>query len=261
MRRVPQGHDLQFYYVKLTPGESIKIFNEPGRIYYENNEPDNMVHHTTENIIKDLIRVKENLNRIPTKELYTKHGSMGLATVCRRFGTWNKALKEVFGSINKEFHGVTEGPCAFCGKKTRRQMSHLKKIKNIFCTRSCAASFNNKLKRKSRRSKCEKMLFDLLCKEFPKLNILNNDKIMLKGLEADIAIPSLNLAIEWNGIVHYKPIYGQKKLTNVQNLDKKKIQLANQLNIHLIVVPDLVSDKKTVYRAFHDICKIINNLK
>ncbi len=153
-------------------------------------------------------------------------------------------------------------PCTYCGKEVSRTKSQFSRSKknNVFCNRSCAASFNNTLKRKSRRSRCEKLLCDLLQKEFPNLEILANDKALLGGYELDIAIPSLSLAIEWNGIVHFKPIYGQAKLSKIQQRDVEKQQKAIAKGINLIVVPDLVSTDKRVREAFVSISKTIRQL-
>lgn len=101
---------------------------------------------------------------------------------------------------------------------------------------------------------------NLLVKEFPNLKILPNDKTMLDGLEADIAIPSLKLAIEWNGIVHFKPIYGQQKLDKVKNKDTEKLKIASNKNINLIVIPDLISNDKILNQAFNDVKEIIKKL-
>jgi len=150
--------------------------------------------------------------------------------------------------------------CSNCRKYIHRIPSQLKIVKNSFCNSSCAATYNNKLKRKSRRSKIEIKFYNLLVKEFPNLSILSNDKTMLDGLEADIAIPSLKLAIEWNGIVHFKPIYGQTKLDNIQNNDTKKLEIASNKNINLIVIPDLVSNDKILQKAFNDVKNIIKKL-
>lgn len=150
-------------------------------------------------------------------------------------------------------------PCGNCGKLVTRTKSETLSSKsgNIFCNSSCAASYNNTLKRKSRRSKCEIMLYSLLKQEFPNTKILANDKTILQGYEIDIAIPEINIGIEWNGIVHYEPIYGDKKLTEIQARDAKKKLLAQEKNIELIIIPDLVSSAKYVKEAFNNICKII----
>ena len=127
----------------------------------------------------------------------------------------------------------------------------------MFCDHSCSASYNNRLKRKSRRSACEQKLLDLLRAHFPDLHFEPNDKAMLDGLEIDIAIPDLMIGIEWNGIVHFKPIYGQTKLTRIQEIDAEKQRLATEKGISLIVIPDLVSTDAMIKRAFKDIVPII----
>lgn len=152
--------------------------------------------------------------------------------------------------------------CEICKKNFIKTKSQAKKSKSgkHFCSQSCAATYNNKLKRKSRRSKIEKKFYNLLVKEFPTLNILPNDKIMLDGLEIDVAIPELKLGIEWNGIVHFKPIYGKTKLNKIQSIDAKKLKIASNKNINLIVIPDLVSNDNILKQAFKDVKTIINDL-
>lgn len=115
-------------------------------------------------------------------------------------------------------------------------------------------------KRNSRRSKVEKALFDLLEAEFPQHHFYANDKTMLDGFEVDIAVPDLNLGIEWNGIVHFKPIYGQEKLSKIQLRDQKKQKIAEKKNISLIVISDLVSTAARVNEAFVQTSKIIRSL-
>ncbi len=152
--------------------------------------------------------------------------------------------------------------CCTCNKSLEIKLREVKKskTKRFFCSKSCAATYNNKLKRKSRRSKIEAKFYNLLVKEFPNLNILANDKTMLDGLEVDIAVPSLKLAIEWNGIVHFKPIYGQTKLDKIQNKDTEKLKIAANKNINLIVILDLVSNDKILKQAFSQCKDIISKL-
>jgi len=152
--------------------------------------------------------------------------------------------------------------CGNCNKSIEIKLGELKKSKSgkSFCSHSCAASYNNKLRRKSRRSKIEIKFYNLLVKEFPNLDILHSDKTMLDGYEADVAIPSLKLAIEWNGIVHFKPIYSQTKLDKIQTRDVEKLKIASNKDINLIVIPDLVSNDKILKQAFNDVKVIINNL-
>lgn len=161
-----------------------------------------------------------------------------------------------------EYKSKTENitkPCAWCNKSVTRPLSQFKKSKSerLFCNQSCACSFNNTQKRKCHRSKSEKLLFQKIADAFPDLEIIPNDKTILDGYEADIAIPEINLCIEWNGIVHYQPIYGQAKLNAIQQRDADKRRIAQEKNIDLIVVPDLVSTEKYVNEAFQKIKAII----
>ena len=152
--------------------------------------------------------------------------------------------------------------CGNCKKTVETRPSILSSSKSgkVFCNKSCAATYNNKLKRKSRRSKIEAKFYNLLVQEFPNLDILPNDKTMLDGYEIDVSIPELKLAIEWNGIVHFRPIYGQTKLDKIQIRDKEKLKIATDKNINLIVIPDLVSNDKILKQAFNDVKAIISKL-
>ena len=154
------------------------------------------------------------------------------------------------------------GSCGWCDQPVERYKNQAKRSLsgNIFCSRSCSASFNNTKKRKSKRSKCEKMLFNLLSETYPTLDLVANGKSMLDGLECDVEIASLKLGIEWNGIVHYKPIYGEQKLLAIQSIDERKQSLAQEKGVRLIVIPDLVSSEKYVKEAFRDIRRIIDEL-
>lgn len=152
--------------------------------------------------------------------------------------------------------------CHVCSKSFIGRPKDIKNSKSgyNFCSRSCSATFNNKQKRKSRRSKCEQKLINLITSHYPQLSIQSNDKTMLGGLEVDIAIPSLNLAIEWNGIVHFKPIYGEEKLRRIQQIDQQKLFLATAKNINLVVIPDMVSTNQHVSASFQQIKYIIDDL-
>lgn len=151
--------------------------------------------------------------------------------------------------------------CSWCNKTIFTKQYYVNKSKSgrMFCNRSCAASFNNTQRRKSRRSKSEILLATLLKAEFPNIQIIENDKTMLDGLEIDIAFPCLKLGIEWNGIVHFQPIYGETKLNKIQNIDNKKQIIAQQKGIELIIVPDLVSRASYVKEAFLNISRIIRS--
>lgn len=177
---------------------------------------------------------------------------------------YHKKIYKNYCSIQCKLIGYNQQvttSCKWCGEIITKGKNEIKKSLsgNIFCSRSCSASFNNTQKRKSRRSKCEKKLFDLLIESLPYVEFIPNDKKLLDGYEIDIAIPDLKLGIEWNGIVHYKPIYGLEKLKKIQQNDAIKQKLAIEKEIELITIPDLVSNDKYIKEVFFKIKEIITN--
>ena len=128
--------------------------------------------------------------------------------------------------------------CKNCNKTIIKSQNQIKKSKsgNTFCCRSCSTTYNNTHKKQGyRRSKIEIWIEHELIKLYPNLSILFNDKYEI-GSEIDIYIPSLNLAFELNGIFHYKPIFGENKLTKIINNDSKKFYLCQQKNINLCII-------------------------
>ena len=70
---------------------------------------------------------------------------------------------------------------------------------------------------------------------YPNLEIQFNRRDII-GRELDIFFPTLNLAVEISGIFHYKPIFGEDKLSKIQNSDALKVKLCKEHGIHLIVL-------------------------
>ena len=119
---------------------------------------------------------------------------------------------------------------------------------------------NAYVRQQKRRSKCEIYLCQLIKDEFPNLKIVPNERKILNGYEIDVAIPSLNFGIEWNGKCHYFPIYGEEKLKIIQQRDSEKQEIAKSKNFNLVVVPDLVSNRPFVEKVYIDISKMIKEL-
>lgn len=126
--------------------------------------------------------------------------------------------------------------CGNCGKEFKKSQNQIKKTSNNFCSKSCAATYNNTHKTKGiRRSKLEIYLEKELRVIYPELIIDFNQTNTINS-ELDIYIPSLKLAFELNGIFHYEPIYGQDKLNQVQNNDTRKIQACIERNIEFCII-------------------------
>ena len=123
-----------------------------------------------------------------------------------------------------------------CEKEFDKLYCELKKSPNSFCSRSCAATYNNKNKTHgTRRSKLEIYLEEELKIKYNKLEIHFNRKDTINS-ELDIYIPSMKLAFELNGIFHYEPIYGDKKLNQIQNNDTRKFQACLEKGIEMCII-------------------------
>lgn len=124
-------------------------------------------------------------------------------------------------------------PCKQCNQLTLKQKDI---ATNVFCSRSCAATYNNLHKTKgNRRSKLEAWLEEKLNVLYPDLVIEYCNKAAING-ELDIYVPSLQLAFELNGIYHYEPIHGQGKLDQVQSNDHRKFQACIEHGIELVIM-------------------------
>lgn len=151
---------------------------------------------------------------------------------------------------------TVEVTCKNCGKLFYKQYSQYLKTPNHFCSSSCAATYNNKHKSSgNRRSKLEEWLEKQLKELYPSINFLFNDKTAINS-ELDIFIPSLNLAFELNGIFHYEPIYGDRKLNLIKENDKNKFQLCQQNKISLCII-DTTSQKHFSVQSSEKFLKII----
>lgn len=97
------------------------------------------------------------------------------------------------------------------------------------------------------RSKDEIKLFELISNIVPALS----NHIIKDGWDSDIFIPSLNIAIFWNGPWHYKEM-GIKghSLKQVQNRDKIKTALFESIGIKVIVYEDRYFSPETALKSF-----------
>lgn len=167
------------------------------------------------------IEVKYALGILP---IPSKSNNTGCLKYC------SKKCKGV--SMNTE----AEYTCTHCSTKVVKKACEVRKVKNIFCSRSCAATYNNLNKKTgNRRSKLEVWLEAQLNVMYPELAIEYCNKAAING-ELDIYVPSLRLAFELNGIYHYEPIHGQGKLDQVQSNDGRKFQACIEHDIELVIM-------------------------
>lgn len=151
--------------------------------------------------------------------------------------------------------------CANCGKEFIIKKSQAIKSYsgNNFCCLSCAASYNNTHKMKGcTRSKLEIYIEQKLSEKYPQLEILYNDKTAILS-ELDIYIPKLKLAFELNGVFHYEPIFGESKLTRIQQNDANKFQKCQQNGISLCII-DTSSQSYFKEQTSNKFLKIIQDI-
>lgn len=95
----------------------------------------------------------------------------------------------------------------------------------------------------NRLSGTEKIALKFIEEIFPNKIVRTRDRNTIKNprtnayLELDFYLPEINLAIELNGITHYKPIYGQDKFLRQQRNDELKRKLCKKQGITLIEIP------------------------
>lgn len=149
--------------------------------------------------------------------------------------------------------------CKHCGKEIKCSNKNTIRIRNVFCSKSCSATYYNTHKTVGhRRSKLEKWMETNLMELYPTLDI-NFNKTDAINSELDIYIPSLKLAFELNGIFHYEPIYGKDKLEKIKNNDTRKFQacLENGIELCIIDTSKIVYLKESTARP---ILNVITNI-
>ena len=204
---------------------------------------------TKEMVIEDVKRLYK-----ATEEEGKSYPSLKLAFLDKSYPyVTDKYVRKFFGScieMSKELDlpiKVTSTKmyrCAHCGKEVIKWISEVTNgpTTNVFCNRSCAATYNNTHKTKGTRvSKLERYLQEVLPLRH-NIEFKFNSKEEINS-ELDIYIPSLKLAFELNGIFHYEPVYGQDKLDKIINNDKLKFKACHEAGISLCVI-DTTSQKK-----------------
>lgn len=159
--------------------------------------------------------------------------------------------------------------CKSCGKTiSLRNVSGFCKIcsnKYRFISQETREKLSNAGKKSAqvqkniKRSKNEILFSNLIHKSF--IDSIDNEAIF-NGWDADIIIPSLRIAILWNGLWHYKEITGQLK--QVQNRDKIKYNEIIKLGYMPYIITDLgkFSKEKCLFefKRFNEFLIMLKNL-
>lgn len=114
-----------------------------------------------------------------------------------------------------------------------------------------------KMASKVKRSKNEIIFSNMCIKYFGKNNVLTNPR-MFNGFDADVVIQTRKIAIEWNGLWHYKKVRKDHKFEQTKARDKLKSKYIRSKGYHLIKIKDIRSFRKNTAKvAFEKILDII----
>ncbi len=158
---------------------------------------------------------------------------------------------------------LSETICNQCGKKVMMRPDKIRLKPLHFCNKSCSTTYHNSHKSYGyRRSKLEVWLESNLLSKYPGLEFHFNRTDSINS-ELDIYVPSLELAFELNGPVHYEPIYGKEKLKRIKNNDNRKFQacLERQIELCIIDVSKIRYFKESTSKPVLDIIVDIINKK
>lgn len=149
--------------------------------------------------------------------------------------------------------------CKQCNVEFLKHPCEIKKTTNNFCSYSCSGIYNSTHKNHGiRRARLEAWLESQLNILYPNLEIKYN-YILPNRCELDIYIPSLSLAFELNGIFHYEPIFGEEKLEQTKERDKRKFKHCFDCNIGLCVI-DTSKQKRFTPKSSQEFLDIIVNI-
>jgi len=162
---------------------------------------------------------------------------------------------EALGRRRKQEDGTYLLVCKKCGKefKWRRRRvcdSCISKVRKRAGKKAGKVSAAKRVK----RSKAEIKLFELLSRDYK----CKHNEPLFNGWDADIIIPSLTLAILWNGPWHYTKITKKHSLKQVKNRDRIKLSEIKRLNWSYLIIQDF-KNNMTPEKAFLEIQDCIKN--
>jgi hypothetical protein len=124
------------------------------------------------------------------------------------------------------------------------------KRSRLYCSKQCAGRYSGLKSANSQqiRSRNEIAFFEK-CKDLYSDSIAN--AAIFNGWDADVVIPSMKIAIMWNGKWHYEKICASQSLLQIQTRDSLKIKEIERAGYYPYVIKDMGSyDLKFVQNEF-----------
>lgn len=134
-------------------------------------------------------------------------------------------------------HRLVETSCGGCGTRIKRRPRDLKRYGVAYCSHSCHMRTKNAAGLTVNTSAAELRIAEQMRDAFPTICIAVNDRTLLPdGLEIDIHVPALKLAIELNGPIHSRPIFGNRTFAKTQANDRRKARMLKDAGYRLLTV-------------------------
>jgi len=135
--------------------------------------------------------------------------------------------------------------CGQCGKEFSKRNSAIRRSISgfVFCGQECYRKYRllAVVDGTGRRSRLELGIEEMIRQEFPKRNVIFNDRNVLGGVELDIFLPDEMTAIELNGYWHAS--------NEISERDMKKSELCAERGIRLVQI-DTSNIGQTDYAKF-----------
>lgn len=174
------------------------------------------------------------------------YNSVQSGTKCSKcYGNFKKNIGLIEKSIKKEGYTLIDFQYKNSFTKFRvkcnKEHVYVTSWNNFQSGRRCPTCNHPKI----RENKCRSILENIFNKKFPtKRPKWLKDDCDRNPLELDGYCKELKMAFEYDGEMHYKPIYGKKQLLKQKERDLKKDRICKKHDIILVRIPYWIKDLK-----------------
>ena len=208
--------------------------------------------YSVEGIISEIRKMHKNGMAINSRSIQKRCSSF-YSQVTKKIGSWDRALilagfdpKEIrkngFWNKNKVLEEIKKrhenGQTIYC--RDMQTTFLYNRARKYFGTWRKAVEFAGIKYKKKTEFFGEKILFKMLCHFFPNFTFERHKKFpWLKyksHMHLDVFCPDINIAIEFQGPMHYKPFYGNLSLLKQKRRDQIKKKLCKKHKINLIEI-------------------------
>ncbi len=242
-----------------------RILNMPNALSYDMvkkhiNKEDKLISKSYTNN-KELLEIKCSKCNIIYKQTYDRYKQGYRHRLCQEKNLNYKKQTKIkpikCDTCNKKYQPTRNGT-RFCKLKCyHKYMKNNEEYKNN-CKKYGRKGGMISLTKQKNRSKNEILFSEMCSKFYGKEDIICNEP-KFNGYDVDIIVESKKLAIEWNGIWHYKKIHINHHLERIKAKDKYKEILIPRYGYKLYVIKDLGGyDPKFVKEEFEKFIEYVS---